>query len=114
MFQVEKTIEDGVLIFSLIGRLDTQTYQEIDGKLKEWLGENYIYMIGDFTQLEFISSAGLRTILFTAKQLKAKKGQLVLYGINEQIKQVLEVTGIGGVIPTTITREDALQRVKTS
>ena len=47
----------------------------------------------DFAQTSYISSAGLRVLLKTAKTLHQKSGKLALCGANEQILEVLEMSG---------------------
>ena len=46
----------------------------------------------DFTDLEYISSAGLRVLLVTSKMMKGK-GRFVIRNINETVREIFEVTG---------------------
>ena len=45
----------------------------------------------DFSDLEYISSAGLRVLLVTTKMMKGK-GRFVIRNINETVKEIFEVT----------------------
>lgn len=54
-------------------------------------GENAFHF--DFRGLEYISSAGLRSLLVAAKQLKAKQGELVFSGLQGPVRDVFKISG---------------------
>jgi len=47
----------------------------------------------DFTSLEYISSAGLRVLLAAHKRMKRQEGDLVVRGVNENVREVFTITG---------------------
>lgn len=73
------------------GRLDTLTSGEFEEKLETSLG-GVRHLILDFKELDYISSAGLRTIL-TAVELMSARGDLKITNVNEDIRETLEITG---------------------
>ena len=81
----------------LTGRLDTTTSVELDSKMKETeIKENLVVL--DFTNLEYISSAGLRVLLSLKKTLEANGKALEIHNINEIVKEVFNVTGFINVL----------------
>ena len=81
----------------LTGRLDTTTSVELDSKMKETeIKENLVVL--DFTNLEYISSAGLRVLLSLKKTLESNGKALEIHNINEIVKEVFNVTGFINVL----------------
>lgn len=79
------------------GRLDTKTAPELEEKINKMIEQvSSIFM--DFTELEYISSAGLRVLLRTHKAMKAKKGSLVIRGANEEVREVFTITGFSDIL----------------
>ncbi len=85
------------LNIKLIGRLDTTTSSLLDQKLKEEkIDEAKIVL--DFSELEYISSAGLRIILALKKNLDKDGKELEIHNINAVVKEVFEVTGFINIL----------------
>ena len=81
----------------LTGRLDTTTSVELDSKMKETeIKENLVVL--DFTNLEYISSAGLRVLLSLKKTLEANGKALEIHNINEIFNEFFNVTGFINVL----------------
>ena len=78
IMKLKKTETDGKIIYKISGRIDTQSapdlQDDIDAlfeKMKKE-GTNKIELIFDFKGVEYTSSAGLRTILYTKKKIDWK------------------------------------------
>jgi len=67
-------------------------------------------MIIDFENLDYISSAGLRIILKTAKELKRNHGDIVLCAMQDYVKEVFEISGLDTFLSITQTMEQALAK----
>ncbi len=93
---INKTLNASELMVNLAGRLDTTTAPQLEAELKTTLtGVNSLIM--DFTELEYISSAGLR-VLLSAQKVMNKQGKMVIRGANETILEVFEVTGFTDIL----------------
>ena len=91
--EVNITNQDKVTTAQLIGRLDTPASQEV-AKTLEPLQENAGgTIILDCSQLEYISSSGLRIFLTLRKAAMAKGGNVIVRGMNEEIRTVFMMTG---------------------
>jgi len=86
---------NGILNVHLQGRLDATTASESEKKIKDKISEfsNAIKMIIDLSQLEYISSAGLRVMLVVSKILKANNGKLCLLGLDENVFEIFKISG---------------------
>ena len=76
---------------ALGGRLDTNSYAELDRQLAPILQSVVRSLVPDLAQLEYISSAGIRSILRARKALAARHGKLVVVNPQPQIQKVFDV-----------------------
>lgn len=93
---INKTLNGTELTMALIGRLDTSTAPQLEKDLKTSL-DGVISLVLNFSELEYISSAGLRILLSTQKVMN-KQGKMVIRQANETILEVFEVTGFSNIL----------------
>ena len=96
MLSIQKTIEQEKATFKLEGRLDTITAPELESKLRSAL-EGVTDLTLDFEKLDYISSAGLRVLLATQKQMN-KQGTMRVCHVNETIMEIFDVTGFSDIL----------------
>lgn len=90
-------IKDGnQLTVALEGRLDTNTAPELDEHLRVSLS-GVSKLVFDFSNLEYISSAGLR-VLLSAQKTMNQQGEMIVTNANDMIKEVFEVTGFVDIL----------------
>lgn len=90
-----KTIDGIEMIVS--GRLDTNTAPELEMALKSIQPAKQILHL-DLSGIEYVSSAGLRVILLAHKIMLPTGGRMVLRQPSEFCRQVLEATGMDGIL----------------
>ncbi len=88
--------EEGKAVVALEGRLDTVTAPELEEKLNEF-GDSIIDLVFDFSNLEYISSAGLRVMLLSQKKMN-KIGHMKIINACDDIKDIFEMTGFSDII----------------
>ena len=94
--EIIKTAEDSKLTVAVKWRLDTTTAPELEEALQAALeGVNELEL--DFTELEYISSAGLRVLLATQKKMQGQ-GTMTVTGVNDIVMEVFEVTGFCDIL----------------
>ena len=98
-------------IFRIDGRLDSNTAPELETTLFRAIENGTRQMVIDFEALAYISSAGLRVILKTAKDLKRRDGKLVLCAMQDYVREVFEISGFDTFLPIAPTAGDALRQV---
>lgn len=101
--------EKNTVVVSVKGKIDAVTAPEFEKTLANMIAEGENAFLLDFSGLEYISSAGLRSILSTAKQLKPKGGNLIFSGLKGPVKDVFKISGFGTIFKIFETREDALK-----
>jgi anti-anti-sigma factor len=75
------------------GRLDSANAPELERAVKALLEDDSRHMLFDLSQLDYISSAGLRVVLQAGKGARAKQGRLVLAGVGGIVREVFEMSG---------------------
>ena len=88
---IEKKINGDAITLIVSGRLDTQTAPELENELDSVLA-GLKELTFDFSNLEYVSSAGLRVILKAQKAMNAQ-GSMKLTGVNDSIMEVFDITG---------------------
>lgn len=106
--QIREENQQNVLILAPVGHLDTRSQHEFEAKILERLNGGERRFLIDMTEVEYISSSGLRVMLMLAKKLGGTEGQLVLAGMNQHVHQVFEISGLTGVFTIRKDREEAL------
>jgi stage II sporulation protein AA (anti-sigma F factor antagonist) len=106
--EIAKRKEKDVLVVSLKGRLDAVTSPVLEKDLMESMAGGERIMVVDLGDLDYISSAGLRTILASTKRLKEKQGRLLLASLKSVVKEVFEISGFSSIIPIYDSVDSAL------
>ena len=88
---IEKKIIGDAATLIVSGRLDTQTAPELEADLDSVLSGTK-ELTFDMTNLEYVSSAGLRVILKAQKAMNTQ-GSMKLTGVNDSIMEVFDITG---------------------
>lgn len=93
---IEKTSEK--ITVALQGELDTVAAQQFAKDMEPVMAEESKLILIDFSELDYISSAGMRIILFAQKTVRAKGGNVQIKGMSEDIKQIFQLTGFDQMI----------------
>ena len=88
---INKVDENGTLTIAVEGSIDTLTASDFESKVLQAL-EGVKKLILDFAKVEYVSSAGLRTIILLNEKMEEKDG-MTIKNINEEVKDVFEMTG---------------------
>lgn len=89
--------QENSVVVTVAGRLDAVTAPEYEKRLDELLAGAETWFVIDFQRLEYISSAGLRALLATAKKLKGKGGRIRFANVTGSVKEVFDISGFGSI-----------------
>ena len=81
------------------GRLDNATSCLLETQCIDLLHSGCKCVVLDFTDLQYVSSEGLRTILGLSKRVRAYGGKLVFTGIRGPIRDMFDIAGFLDVFP---------------
>ena len=109
--EVRAELAGGVAVYRIAGRLDALTSRVLESAVgPAFSGENP-RIIFDMGEVTFISSAGLRVILKTAKQAGAAKGGLAIFGLQSAVNEVFEISGLQKFIPIASDETEARSKL---
>ncbi len=91
--QLENERRGGSLVVRVKGRLDAATTPAFEAHCQQALAEGERNLILDFGPLEYISSAGLRGVLATAKAAGAAGSEFTLANARGLVREVLDISG---------------------
>lgn len=88
--------DSGKVHVELIGDLDGRSSNEVT---EEVIGlvTDQVKLVIDMKQCLYVSSAGLRTLLTIGKSVRTKSGEMHITHLNEEVKEVMEMTGFAGI-----------------
>ena len=90
---LQQESQNGVVIVTPNGRLDISSAKLVEDSLTGIIDRGHTRLVLDLSQLDYISSAGLRTLLVVAKRVEAAKGKIALAALKPNVREVLEVGG---------------------
>ena len=96
--QISSETQDSITIVRLDGNLDTNTSTEAQDYLNKAIDAGAAKVVVSFEKVDFVSSAGLRVLLATAKRLGGSGGSLRVCGLNETVNEVFEISGFSTIL----------------
>jgi anti-anti-sigma factor len=106
--EITTRTQHDVTVVAVTGNLDSKTSPEAQQALDGVLAAGARKVALDCTALDYISSAGLRVLLGTAKRLGTSGGALRLFGLNESVREVFEISGFSAILKVSATEAEAL------
>lgn len=95
------------LVLAPVGRVDSGTAATLEARLLLAAEHGDGKVVVDFTQVQYISSAGLRALLAGGKQVQNIGGGVALCGLNMNVREVFEVSGFVAVFVVRDDRDEA-------
>lgn len=109
--------DDGIRVISVRGELDLSTAPELEGPLEDAVSAGDASVLIDLTECEFIDSTGIALIVRAWQRLDDSaegdgSGRVVICSYNDQVRRVLEITGLELSIPIHSSRDEALAALR--
>lgn len=96
------------LLMRVGGRLDAVTAPDFDKDFQAVLDAENSHVVVDLAGLEYISSAGLRSILAAAKKIRSSGGKIVFSGLAGMVEEVFRVSGFAAMFTLFATADEAV------
>jgi len=104
--------EDGLPIIELAGDVDTYTCSRLRAAIMRLIEEGQFKMVVNMASVKYIDSAGLGIIVGGLRRVAEHEGGIALAGANEQIKRVLNITGLARIIDLFEDEDEAIRNLK--
>lgn len=89
--------QDKATVVAVSGKIDAMTAPTLESSIAAQIKKGSMCIVLDFGGVDYISSAGLRVILASAKSLKSKAGTLLLANVGGTVREVFDISGFGSV-----------------
>jgi anti-anti-sigma factor len=110
-------LDDGVRVIAVRGELDLSTASDLEGPLDDAVSTGDASVLIDLSDCEFIDSTGIALIVRAWQRLDRAadgdgNGRVVICSDNDQVRRVLEITGLELSIPIHSRRDEALSALR--
>ncbi|WP_147819171.1 STAS domain-containing protein [Salidesulfovibrio onnuriiensis] len=99
--------KDKGTLLKISGRMDAITAPEYEKAFLELVDQGELLVVSDMSGLEYISSAGLRSILTAAKRIRAKQGDVRFCGLTGMVEEVFQISGFMGMFKMFSSEDEA-------
>ncbi len=106
---MEVKTEEDLTTVVIVSRFDAYTASDVETALKDLIGKGAKKIICDFSQTEYVASAGLRVLLSSAKILQKCGGQIVMASMKPYVREVFDISGFTQIFKVFDSQEEALQ-----
>jgi anti-sigma B factor antagonist len=96
--QIDLTQRDTVLVMAITGSVDSLNADELTARFAEPISQGKVRLVADFSQVNYTSSAGLRSLLGTVKSCRLAGGDLRLAALQPQVERVLAIAGFVSIL----------------
>jgi anti-anti-sigma factor len=103
----------GIPVLTLAGRFDGSAAAVFDARVAA-LETDAVHWVLDFSQVSYLSSLGIRSLVTLEQRLKARAGGLVLAGMVPLVRRVIQISRLDGFLKTVATVDEALTAVSAS
>ncbi|NGX49826.1 MAG: putative anti-sigma factor antagonist BtrV [Candidatus Anoxychlamydiales bacterium] len=99
---------DGIIILRLLGRLDASSSPLLHNRLNVLLKEGHKTILLDFSNIDYLSSAGLRVLLSFTKSYKENKKRLSIFSVTEDVMDIIKLTGFDKILDVYKNEKEAI------
>lgn len=92
-------LADGVEKISLVGRMDSLGGYDINLRLSELVASRKLLAVVDLSEVSFLASIGIRTLVVNARAQSSRGGVMALANPQPLVAEVLKMAGIDTIIP---------------
>jgi stage II sporulation protein AA (anti-sigma F factor antagonist) len=106
--KIGQKVVSGVSVGRIEGRLDVQGAVVLETYAQQRLGAGEVRLVLDLAGVDYISSAGLRSLLVVAKKVQAVNGSLVLCALTPTVLNIMSISGFQQLLKICATEEEAV------
>ncbi len=106
--QISITDRDQTTIVSVAGSVDALTAADLTVALVAQIEEGQLNVLLDLGQVDYMSSAGLRSILTTLKESRQRGGDLRLAAAQPGVAKILKMSGFNNILKVFSSVEEGV------
>lgn len=106
--EIERKVNNGITTLCLSGDLDTATAGQLETVVKEIIADQEPVIIFDMGGITYVSSFGLRVIVYTSKAMRAHEDRFVIHSVQSDVMSILTLSGLSRLLKVVDTQEAAV------
>lgn len=110
--EIVTTMEQDIAVLNVSGRMDAVNSGQYNEVVESLLNDGCLKVVADLSGLEYISSAGLRSILMGGKLIAGKSAKFALCGLSGMVKEVFEVSGFSTMFTVLEAKDEAVANLE--
>ena len=99
------------VILSVSGKLDATTAKTFEDRILGVINGGTQRLVVDLSQLDYVSSSGLRVFILAAKRLQTVDGKIVLCSMKDHVRQVFDLAGFSSMLLIYASRDEAIKNI---
>jgi anti-sigma B factor antagonist len=99
------------VILVLSGKLDATTAKTFEDRILGVINSGTLRLVVDLSQLDYVSSSGLRVLILAAKRLQTVDGKIVLCSMKDHVRQVFDLAGFSSMLSIYASRDEAIKSI---
>jgi anti-sigma B factor antagonist len=100
--------ENGIAVLNLSGRLDLSSGSMLKEEIKKSLDKNVTSIHLNLSQVEFINSSGLGSLVSIMKEIRLLKGRFTLSDLASYVREIFEITQLSHIFEIFASEDEAL------
>jgi anti-anti-sigma factor len=101
--------KNGWMILEVKGRMDAITSPPIRERIVALIGQGEKMLLFDGSELEYISSAGIRVLFEVAYKIQDLEGKIGCYGLNGNVRKIFNMADLASEISVFASQEEAMK-----
>ena len=97
-----------IIVLTPVGRVNNDTGPSFQDTLLKCVGSTATKVLVDFSDVEYISSAGLRALMIASKQSKATNGRLAVASLTPMVKEIFTISRFALVVQVFESTAEAI------
>lgn len=107
--EIEKREEGGITVLKLSGDLDTGTAGQLETEVKGIISTADPKIIFDMAGIKYVSSFGLRVIVYTSKAMRAHGDRFSLHSAQQDVMGILKLSGLEKFLKVAEDHQSAIE-----
>lgn len=98
-------------VFQVKGRIDASSTPELEKRVLHGLERGVRHLVLDFSELEYINSAGLRVLVMSYQRLSPLGGRVIICGVRDYIAEIFDISGYNRIFSMHPDMDRALREI---
>jgi len=98
--------------FKIKGYLDAHTVLQFDVEVEKVLDQEAKYLVFDLSELQYISSSGIGSLMGVTQKLNKEGGDLVLTKLSQKVDNIFDLLGFNKIFTIAASNEEAIEMLK--